>query len=44
MPPLAGQRVPRWLLDVPAFAIAGGMAAYLGIATEKLAAETLIGT
>jgi hypothetical protein len=36
--------VPRWLLDVPAFAIAGGMAAYLGIATEKLAAETLIGT
>jgi hypothetical protein len=44
VPPLAGRRVPRWLLLVPAFAIAGGMTAYFGIATVKLAAETLTGT
>ncbi len=43
-PLLARRRVPRWLLLGPAFAIAGGMTAYFGVATVKLAAETLTGT
>jgi hypothetical protein len=44
VPLMAGRRVPRWLLLGPAFAIAGGMAAYFGFAMVKLAAETLSGT
>ena len=44
VPLLAGRRVPRWLLLGPASGIAGGLTVYFGVATVKLAAETLSGT
>jgi hypothetical protein len=44
VPLLAARRVPRWVLLGPAFAIAGGMTAYFGVATVKLAVETVNGT
>jgi hypothetical protein len=39
--PLAGRRMPRWLLLGPAFVIAGAMTAYFAVTTVQLAVETL---
>lgn len=44
LPLLSDRRVPRWLLLLPAFGIAGLMTAYFGVSTVRLAAETLSGT
>lgn len=42
--PLAGRRVPRWLVIGPGFAIAGAMLAYFGTGIAQMIGETIGGT
>lgn len=42
--PLAGRRVPRWLVVGPGFAIAGGLLAYFGTGVVQLVGETFDGS
>ncbi|MFD1936291.1 MULTISPECIES: hypothetical protein [Nonomuraea] len=42
--PLAGRRVPRWLVVGPGFGIAGAMLAYFGTGVGQMVGETIDGT
>ncbi|MFF5204423.1 hypothetical protein [Streptosporangium sp. NPDC000396] len=42
--PLAGRRVPRWLVVGPGFAVAGALCGYFGMGLAQLVLETLNGT
>ena len=44
VPPLAGRRVPGWLLLGPGVRHCGGLTIYFGVGTAQLAVETLGGT
>jgi hypothetical protein len=44
VPLLAGRRVPRSLLIVPAAAVGGGLTVYFGVGTGQLAVETVTAT
>ncbi|GIG61289.1 hypothetical protein Lfu02_56610 [Longispora fulva] len=43
-PPLAGRRVPRWLVLGPALGLGGGLVVYFGVGLAQLAVESWNGT